>query len=104
MKEVWEVDKSQQVIYPQDLIDNPGKFGGMGPAIKNNIKRGIVNIPLKYGCVYMGIPVSQSDAERIIQDSGVDIYSEGSWCSTDSVRVMFLNSNQKIDILTRFVK
>ena len=103
MKEVWNVDKTQQIVYPQDLIDNPDKFGGLGPTIKNNIKRGIVIIPLRYGCIYMGIPVSQADAERIVQDDGVDIYSDGSWCDAASVHVMFRESSQKIDILTRFI-
>jgi len=99
MMEQWDVDKSQQVIYPQDLIDDPDKFGGMGVHMKLSIERGIVTVPIKNGGFCVSIPVSQIDAERIVKDGSIDIYSDGYWSSIISVECMFKNTQEKISLL-----
>jgi hypothetical protein len=98
-KEFWEVNKEEPVIYPQDLIDNPNNYGGLGVHMKLSIERGIVTVPLIKNSVYVSIPVSQSDSERIVKDGGVDIHSKGYWCSILSVNVMFKNTEEKITLL-----
>ncbi len=98
-KEVWELNREESVIYPQDLIDNPDKFGGMGSHMKLSIERGVVTVPIKNGGVYVSIPVSQSDAERIVKDGSIDIYSDGYWSSILSVECMFRDTKEKITLL-----
>jgi hypothetical protein len=97
--ERWEIDTEQKVIYPKDLLDNPDKSGGMGAHMKLSIIKDIVTIPIKNGCIYVSIPVSQENAKRILKDGSVDIWSSGYWSSIHSTKVMFKGTEEEIPLL-----
>lgn len=104
-KEEWFLCKAEPVIYPQDLQDNPDKYGGAGLHMLNAIRCHVITIPLtscpkggEYGS-RVSIQVTERDvAERILKDEGVDVWAAGYWVNFHSVKATFKGTREEIPV------
>jgi len=95
----WSVTPNKEVIFPENLITDPEKYGGVGMHMMISIEKGIVTVPINNGSCHVGLPLSLNDVRRVIKDGGVDIDEERYWCSIFNTKVFFKGTDKQVTLI-----